>query len=515
MLGCAKAPAGQRRKGEDDMAISVAGRPAGPIAALCAAVLAAVLVAAAALAQDAAPDGSDGSDDLTAAERAEDALTAAMLAPWTGDLDGMVQRGFVRVGVGNEPMYFSYDGPTQKGLTVDAAREFEKHLRQTLGPEAANLTVTLAPLPRDELIDALVAGEVDILAANLTITPARQARVDFARPILTKVAEVVVTGPSAPPLATLDDLTAITLRLRPSSSYFEHLLALNETRIAQGLAPIPVEPADENLEDIDIAELVDAGVLPAAVIDSHKARLFVEIYDNLTLHPGLAIHEGGVIAWAIRKGSPQLMEALNSFQATAKKGTELGNILYRRWFGDPEKLRNAIAPSESAKFTETIGFIRHHASDYAFDPILIAAQGYQESGLDQSKRSQAGAIGIMQVMPATAADPVVGIPDIDDPDRNVEAGVKYLRHLRDTWFSEPGMSELDRTFFTFAAYNAGPGNIRKARKRAEAMGLNPDVWFGNVEIAAGRTISREPVVYVRNILKYYTSYEIYREADGG
>ena len=173
------------------MAISMAGRPAGPIAALCAAVLAAVLVAAAALAQDAAPDGSDGSDDLTAAERAEDALTAAMLAPWTGDLDGMVQRGFVRVGVGNEPMYFSYDGPTQKGLTVDAAREFEKHLRQTLGPGAANLTVTLAPLPRDELIDALVAGEVDILAANLTITPARQERVDFAKPAITKIAEVL------------------------------------------------------------------------------------------------------------------------------------------------------------------------------------------------------------------------------------------------------------------------------------------------------------------------------------
>ena len=458
---------------------------------------------------------TDSPGELTPEERAEDALTAAMLAPWTGDLDGMVKRGFIRVGVGNEPMFFSYDGPEQQGLTVDAMREFEKHLRATLGPEAATLTVTLAPLPRDRLTDALVAGEVDILAANLTITPARAELVDFALPALKNVSEIVVTGPAAPPVASLDDLAGVTLRLRPSSSYHDHLLALNATRTAAGLAPIPVEPADENLEDIDLIELVDAGVLPAVIVDSHKAGLYAQLYDNLTLHPDLAIHEGGEIAWALRKDSPGLMAAVNGFQAKAKKGTELGNILYKRWLGSADRVRNAIAPGESTKFAETYGFIRDHAATYDFDPILIAAQGYQESGLDQSKRSKVGAIGIMQVMPATAADPSVGIPDIEIAERNVEAGVKYMRYLRDTWFSDPGMSALDQTFFTFAAYNAGPGNIRKARQRAEAMGLDPDKWFGNVEIAAGRTISREPVVYVRNILKYYTSYEIYRAAEDG
>ena len=164
-------------------------------------------------------------------------------------------------------------------------------------------------------------------------------------------------------------------------------------------------------------------------------------------------------------------------------------------------MKNAIAPGEDAKFVETIGFIRKHASTYDFDPILIAAQGYQEFGLDQTVRSAAGAVGIMQLLPSTAADPNVGIPEIEIAERNVEAGVKYLRLLRERYFSEPGMSQLDRTLFSFAAYNAGPGNIRKARKRAQAMGLDPDVWFGNVEVAAGRTISREPVVYVRNILK--------------
>lgn len=412
---------------------------------------------------------ADGPETLTPEEQAEDALTKAMLAPWTGDLDGMVQRGFVRVGVGNEPVFFSYDGASLQGLTVDAAREFEKHLRATLGPEAANLTVTLAPLPRDAMIDALVEGKVDILAANLTITPARAERVDFALPALKNVSEIVVTGPAAPAIATLDDLAETPVFVRPSSSYHEHLVALNETRAAAGLAPVPIEAADENLEDIDLAELVDVGVVPAIVVDSHKAGLYAQLYSNLVLHADMPVHEGGEIAWALRKDSPQLMEAINGFQAKAKKGTELGNILFKRWFGDADRVRNALAPSESPKFTEAIGFIRAYAADYAFDPVLIAAQGYQESGLDQSVRSNAGAIGIMQVLPSTAADPNVGIPNIEVADRNVEAGVKYLRFLRDTYFSEPGMSDLDRVFFTFAAYNAGRGT--SARR-----GAGPKRW---------------------------------------
>ena len=195
--------------------------------------------------------------------------------------------------------------------------------------------------------------------------------------------------------------------------------------------------------------------------------------------------------------------------AKARKGTELGNILYRRWIADPTRILNAIAPGEDVKFVETIGFIRRHATAYDFDPVLIAAQGYQESRLDQSERSAAGAIGIMQLMPATARDPNVGIPDIEVAERNVEAGVKYLRHLRHAYFGDPAVTPFDQACFAFAAYNAGPGNIRKARARAATMGLDPNVWFGNVEVAAGRTISREPVVYVRNILKYYTSFRIF------
>jgi membrane-bound lytic murein transglycosylase MltF len=363
------------------------------------------------------------------------------------------------------------------------------------------------------MLDGLVEGRVDLLIANLTITPSRAERVDFADPMLRDVRELVVTGPAAATVATLDDLAAVPLHVRSSSSYFEHLQALNAARAAAGEPALQVVAADEALEDYDLAELVDVGVIPAVILDNHKAELYAQIFENLAVHDDLAINEGGEIAWALRKGSPQLMGATNAFVAKARKGTELGNILYKRWVADPERVLNATAPGEEEKFLETIDFIRRYAADYGFDATLIAAQGYQESGLDQSVRSAVGAIGIMQVMPDTARDPNVAIPDIEMADRNVEAGVKYLRHLRDSYFDDPEITPFDQACFTFAAYNAGPGNIRKARERAVSMGLDPNVWFGQVEVAAGRTISREPVVYVRNILKYYTSYKIF-EAQG-
>lgn len=445
----------------------------------------------------------------TEAEDAEDTLVAHLAAPWTGDLPGIVERGFLRLGTTFNPVLFSYDGPDQRGIVVDLAQEMQAQLRKTLGKRAASLTIVLAALPRDKLIPALEEGRVDVLAANLTVTPERSARVAFVDPILRNVSEVVVTGPSAPPLSGLDDLAGITLRVRPSSSYREHLAALNEARRAAGRTPLPVEPIDENMEDADILDLVAAGVLPAAVVDSHMAGLYAQIIDGLKVRDDLVLHEGGEIAWAVRKDAPELRAALDRFAKSAAKGTLLGNMLYSRYFKDTDRVENALDPEPSGRFRRTIGLIRKYADRYGFDAILIAAQGYQESRLDQSKRSAAGAVGIMQVMPATARDPAVGIPDIHVDEKNVHAGVKYLRLLRSRYFDDPEMTDLDRALFSFAAYNAGPGNISKARRRAEKMGLDPNVWFGSVELAAARVVSREPVVYVRNILKYYTTYSIY------
>jgi membrane-bound lytic murein transglycosylase MltF len=140
---------------------------------------------------------------------------------------------------------------------------------------------------------------------------------------------------------------------------------------------------------------------------------------------------------------------------------------------------------------------------------MLAAQGYQESQLDQSRRSHRGAVGVMQLMPATAAAPPVGIPDVArSADRNILAGARYMAHLRDRYLADPALSEVDRVLMTFAAYNAGPGNLRRFRAEAQRMGLDPNVWFNNVEQAAARILGYETVQYVGNIYKYYIAYTL-------
>jgi membrane-bound lytic murein transglycosylase MltF len=441
----------------------------------------------------------------------EEALMAHALEPWTGDLDGMIERGFIRVLSTCNPLFFFYDGFNRRGITYEVSQAFEERLNKSLGKKTPKVHVIFIPVDRDELLPSLVEGRGDIIAANLTITSARQELVVFSDPFYSDVKEVVVTGPAAPPVASLDDLAETEIHLRPTSSYFEHLAALNRTRKVEGLAELPVEEVDELLEDYDLLDMVNAGLIPAIIVDNHKAALWAQIFDKITVHEDIAIHSGGQIAWAVRKESPQLLEAINGFVAEARKGTMLGNIVLKRYLGNTEWVDDAFSDEGRKRYAETIAFIKRYADQYDFDWLKITAQGYQESKLDHSKKSHMGAVGVMQVLPSTAADPNVNIPDIQNAENNIHAGVKYLRFLRDRYFSDSEIAPLDRILFSFAAYNAGPGNLSKARKKAAEMGLDPNQWFTNVEVAAARSISREPVIYVRNIYKYYIAYKLIEE----
>jgi membrane-bound lytic murein transglycosylase MltF len=425
---------------------------------------------------------------------------------WTGDLNGIVERGFVRILTVYNPLYFTFEGKKRYGLAVEMSHLFEEHLAREIG-RVRSPTVVLIPVARDELLPGLVAGRGDIAAANLTITPDREASVTFSDPTYPDISELVVTGPAAPGVSTLDDLVGSGLHLRPSSSYFGHMEALNAERSRQGKAPIPVEPADENLEDYDLLDLVNAGVLPGIVMDSHKAALWAQVFPNVVVHEDLAIHTGGQVGWAVRQDNPQLLASVNAFTKTIRKGTLLGNMALARYYDSTEWLDEAVSKKHRRRFEEITELFRRYAGEYDFDWLMIAAQGYQESRFDQSKRSPAGAVGIMQLLPSTAADPVVGIPDISKTENNIHAGVKYLAWLRETYFSDEGIEPLDRILLTFAAYNAGPGNVKRARRKARALGFDPDRWFGHVEIGMYRAVSGEPVSYVRNIYKYYVTYK--------
>jgi membrane-bound lytic murein transglycosylase MltF len=451
-----------------------------------------------------------GAAALAAAEPEDpgDPILEHALLPWTGDLDGMVERGMIRVAMPQGLLTLFLDGVDAKGATYELVREFEQHLKAELGGAGARLGVVVVPAARHRLLDMLAEGRADLAAGNLTITPARLERVDFSAPFRTDVRELLVTGPAAPPVATAEDMVGTPVHVRRSSSFFEHLTALNERRRAAGRPAFTIAEADENLQSEDLIEMVGAGLIPATIVDSPVAELFAQVFDGVTVHQDLVLAEDQAIGWAMRKDSPELKAAVDGFVAKARKGTLLGNVILKKYTSDTEWIGNALDATGRARFTEIVEHLRTYAGRYDFDWLLVGAQGYQESRLDQSKRSPVGAVGVMQVMPATARDPNVGIPDIEELEPNIHAGVKYLRFLRDHYFSDPALSPLDQQLFAFAAYNAGPGNIAKARTRAAKMGLDPNVWFDNVEIAAGKVVSREPVVYVRNIFKYHVAYKL-------
>lgn len=298
------------------------------------------------------------------------------------------------------------------------------------------------------------------------------------------------------------------IHVRPSSSYYGNLKRLNASFKKQGKPPVKIIPADEYFEDSDLLEMVNAGLIPMVIVDNHKARFWAEIFDHITLHPDIVVNTGAEIAWAIRKNSPKLKAIVNEFVKGHKKGTLLGNIVFKRYLKTNKWARNSGSPKELKKFQDTAALFRKYADQYGFDFLMICALAYQESQLDHSKRSHAGAIGIMQLLPSTARDRNVNIPDIKILEKNIHAGNKYLRFLDDRYFNDSSIDRLNQMLFTFASYNAGPGEVRRLRKEAAQMGLDPNVWFGNVEVVAAKQVGRETVQYVSNIYKYYIAYRL-------
>lgn len=425
--------------------------------------------------------------------------------PWTGDLDGMLQRRYIRALVVYSKTNYFLDGPTERGVTYETLKNFEAQLNAGRKEKVHILPI---PVTHDQLIPMLTAGKGDIVAAMLTETADRRKLVDFSTPFSDQIRELVVTGPGSPKIAHAADLSGKTVYVRQSSSYFDSLQKLNRQLAAQGKPPAVIEPADENLEEEDILEMVNAGLIQITVVDNYLANFWRRIFTDLEVHKNFDLRSGGRLAWAFRHDSPKLAKAINEFVKKNKQGTLMGNILIKRYLQNTQWAKRAISGQDLARFKSTVGFFKQYAGQYSFDWLMITALAYQESGLDQSKRSPEGAVGVMQILPGTAAGHPIYITGVTKLDNNIHAGVKYLRHLYDENFKDDaGVSELNKVLFTFAAYNAGPAKVKQLRASAAKMGLNPNVWFGNVEQAAARAVGRETVRYVSNIFKYYIAYK--------
>ena len=434
---------------------------------------------------------------------------AALDQAFTGDLDEMVERRVIRAGVPFNRTHYFIDAGQQRGIAYESLMNFEEALNTRLKTGNLKVFVACVPLARDQMIPALTDGKVDLLAATLTVTPERQKAVDFTNPTRTGVKEIVVTGPGAPAIASVEDLAGTTLFVRKTSSYYESVMALNDKLKAKGKPAVAVKEAPENLEDDDVLEMVNAGLVPATVVDDYKAAFWKQVFPDLTPHPDVALRTGGTIAVAVRKDNPKLKAAANAWIAKYGERTAFANVLEKRYLQSIKYVNNAASEAERKKLLAMVELFRKYSAKYGVDPLLMAAQGYQESRLDQGVRSHVGAIGVMQLMPATGKEQNVG--DISQLEPNIHAGIKYMRFMIDQYYKDEPMTPLNKALMTFASYNAGPGRVRQLRREAEKRGLDKNVWFGNVERVASEMIGRETVQYVSNIYKYYVAYTLVAE----
>lgn len=431
--------------------------------------------------------------------------------PWHGDLDGMIERRIVRAVVPFGGYQFYYEDGLPRGASHELLQRLEKHLNDKLDRGNVKVYVVAIPVGRDELISSVLDGHADLVAADLTVTADRSEQVQFSRPMLTKIDEVIVTGPPTAPIETIDDLAGREIVVRQSSSYFEHLQPMLQTFENRGLAPPVIRTADEILEAEDLLEMVNGGIIDITVMDDYKARFWAGVFPGIIVREDLVINEGGSIAWATRKESPQLAATLQDFLRKFGKGTMIGNDTYNRYLADATRIRCSPSGRSPEERAELVSTFRKYGEKYNFDWLMLAAQGQQESGLRQNRKSPAGAIGIMQIKPSTAADKNVGIDDISTIDSNVHAGTKYMRFLADRYFDSDEINDLNQWIFSLAAYNAGPAKIARYRREAAENGYNPNHWFDNVEIVAARRIGRETVTYVSNVFKYYVGYQLTSE----
>ena len=427
----------------------------------------------------------------------------ADLKPWSGDFDGMLERRLVRVLVPYSRTLYFNDKGAQRGLVADSIKDFEIFLNRKYKLKARPITVVALPTTREALLPELLKGEGDIAAGNLTVTAERGKSVDFSLPVTRNVVEIVVTGPASPALSSLGDLAGREVHVRRSSSYYESLERLNQRFRSERKPQMSLTLVPDALEDEDMMDMLGAGLLKVIVVDDWKAKLWAGLLPAIRPRPDLALSGAGDTAWAFRKNSPGLARVVDEFIRTHPTALASGFKSYPKYL---KRLQNATADADWERFEKTVQLFRKYGERYSFDYLMVAALGYQESGLDQRKRSHRGAIGIMQLMPDTGRSLRVG--DITKAEPNVHGGFKYLRQIYDKHLDTEGLDEQNRTLFSIAAYNAGSGRIASLRAEAAKKGLDPDVWFNNVELIAARRIGQETVVYVRNIYKYYVAYRL-------
>ena len=340
----------------------------------------------------------------------------------------------------------------------------------------------------------------------MTVTPTRREQVAFSNPVITPIEEWIVSQHALPTFNRITQLSGRRVWVRASSSYYESLRQLNWLFRELGLPPIYIETVPEYLQDLDLLEMVAAGIIPLTVTDSFKGRIWLGMISGLRAHKLIPLRDNGRSAWALRKNSPELLKAVNGYLADTGKHSLYNDMTLRQLLVRSDQMSNILAPDPMGRLSTIRKVLEQYADKYQLDWLMLAALAYKESGLNTGARSVRGAVGIMQLLPSTGSEVGIRGARLASLEGNVEAACRYLRLILDTYFNDPALDQLNRHLFALAAYNAGPNRVQALRAKAQAAGLDPNVWFGNVEQLVANEVGQGPINYVGTIYKYYVAY---------
>ncbi|MCO4795027.1 MAG: transporter substrate-binding domain-containing protein [Bacteriovoracaceae bacterium] len=400
--------------------------------------------------------------------------------------------------------YYIYQGKP-KGIQYEMVREFVKHLNKKYSKGKKNLKIQfeMIPVDYDQMIPLLKKGKGDIIAAGMTINSKRQKKVNFTKPYR-MVDEVVVSRKEM----VNQKITGKTFHVRKSSSYFESIRKYN--RSVKRKWRVKTKSVSEELKTENILELVSLGKYDYTVADSYLAELAAKVFPGLHLHKHKPFGVKQGIAWAVKKEDSKLLQELNTVLPKVRKGSLLGNVFSQKYFGDINTIKSTNFNLGTSHLSDYDKLFKKYAKMYNFDWRLVAALCFQESRFNQGIVNKWGAIGLFQVKQMTANEPYINIKKITghkNAENNIHAGVKYLDWIRNRYFSKfKKMSDKAKLRMTMAAYNAGPSRVKKAIRLAKKMGLDPNRWFRNVELAMLQMRKPEPVTYVSEINKRYVAY---------
>ena len=426
---------------------------------------------------------------------------------WLGSYSEMLQRGVIRIAVPYDLSIYINNKGIPQGFSVDMAKGLQTWINRQHADElrGKSVTVKLVPIPEHELYTSLSSGKADMVIGDLGINQPQQNSHEFLLNHASKLErEVLVSGPSSIPINGPEDLSGQTIYGGRNSNFPLTLQELNKGLKHKGKPPINIVSPIGDLDSEDLLDMVNSGLIPFVIVSDWKANLWKPIYKNIVIHDDIYVKDLGWIGWATRSSNPDLNNDIIGF--VASDTFDDARKLYRQqeYSYHAKGLKNPIEKSAWARFESMRPFFDQFGAQYNLDPLFIASLGFQETLLTQSAVSNVGAIGVMQLMPATGDSMGVGNIRLLEP--NIHAGADYLNQLITKFFPDAQFEGDNRSLFAIASYNIGPNNVAKARDQAREMGFDPNQWFRNVEYIATERMGYEPMVYVRNVYKYFISY---------